>query len=159
MELNSPYGGELVDLLEKGKEREALLAEASTLPSLQLSDRAVCDLELLARRLLAARPLHGRGRLPARAGRDAPGRRHALPDPVTLPVADERRRPAAARTSPCATRKNDLLAVMTRRGDLPVGPRARRRSVVSGTHGPAPPAGGRDGALGQALHRRAAAGA
>jgi sulfate adenylyltransferase len=48
MELNTPYGGELVDLVAKGKEREALLAEANTLPSLQISDRSVHDLELLA---------------------------------------------------------------------------------------------------------------
>ena len=39
MELNTPYGGELVDLVATGKERDALLAEANTLPSLQMSDR------------------------------------------------------------------------------------------------------------------------
>ncbi|HYE64861.1 MAG TPA: bifunctional sulfate adenylyltransferase/adenylylsulfate kinase, partial [Pyrinomonadaceae bacterium] len=42
------YGGRLVDLRVPGEAREALRARALTLPSLQLSDRSVCDLELLA---------------------------------------------------------------------------------------------------------------
>ena len=46
--LIAPYGGKLVDLVVNTEEREQLLTEASTLPSLQLSERAVCDLELLA---------------------------------------------------------------------------------------------------------------
>jgi len=44
----SPYGGELVDLLVKGKEREDLIAEANQLPSIQISQRALHDLEMLA---------------------------------------------------------------------------------------------------------------
>lgn len=46
--LISPYGGKLVDLLVSGEEREELKAHASQLPSLQVSERVVCDLELLA---------------------------------------------------------------------------------------------------------------
>lgn len=46
--LISPYGGALVDLLVAPEEHEAVKAHASTLPSLQISARAVCDLELLA---------------------------------------------------------------------------------------------------------------
>jgi len=46
--LISPYGGKLVDLVVTGEEREALLAEASRYPSLQMTDRNLCDLELLA---------------------------------------------------------------------------------------------------------------
>ena len=57
IELNRPYGGELVNLVAEGKERDALLAEANTLPSLQLSDRSVHDLELLA--VGAFSPLRG----------------------------------------------------------------------------------------------------
>ncbi len=45
---NTPYGGRLVDLLVPAPGREALLAHASRLPSLTLSDRSVHDLELLA---------------------------------------------------------------------------------------------------------------
>jgi sulfate adenylyltransferase len=46
--LISPYGGRLVDLLVPPAEADALKQHASRLPSLQLSERAVCDLELLA---------------------------------------------------------------------------------------------------------------
>ncbi len=44
----SPYGGELVDLVAVGERAKDLLAEASALPSVQISERAACDLELLA---------------------------------------------------------------------------------------------------------------
>ena len=43
-----PYGGKLVNLLVQGDEIEELKAYANALPSLVLSDRSVCDLELLA---------------------------------------------------------------------------------------------------------------
>ena len=46
--LITPYGGSLVDLLVKGKDREDLLQKAVDLPSFQISERAICDLELLA---------------------------------------------------------------------------------------------------------------
>ncbi len=43
-----PYGGKLVNLVVTGEEREAWLAKAGHFPSLQLSDRNLHDLELLA---------------------------------------------------------------------------------------------------------------
>jgi sulfate adenylyltransferase len=46
--LVAPYGGRLVNLLVSEEAAPELRAYASTLPSLQLSERAVCDLELLA---------------------------------------------------------------------------------------------------------------
>jgi adenylyl-sulfate kinase len=46
--LISPYGGKLVDLLVSHEESAELRSYASSLPSIQLSERAVCDLELLA---------------------------------------------------------------------------------------------------------------
>jgi sulfate adenylyltransferase len=46
--LIEPYGGELVSLLVAEGEREEAKALAGELPSIQLSDRAMCDLELLA---------------------------------------------------------------------------------------------------------------
>ena len=46
--LIAPYGGRLVDLLPADGEAAGLLAErANHLPSLQLSPRALCDLEML----------------------------------------------------------------------------------------------------------------
>src|SRR5574342_757377 len=47
--LISPYGGKkLVKLLVNGKERDELLARAARLPSIKISMRSLCDLELLA---------------------------------------------------------------------------------------------------------------
>jgi len=46
--LISPYGGKLVNLVATGEERQELLARANKLPSVQISARALCDLELLA---------------------------------------------------------------------------------------------------------------
>ena len=46
--LISPYGGTLVNLVVGGEEREELLARSSRLPSVKISARALCDLELLA---------------------------------------------------------------------------------------------------------------
>ncbi|HEU4886994.1 MAG TPA: bifunctional sulfate adenylyltransferase/adenylylsulfate kinase [Thermoanaerobaculia bacterium] len=43
-----PYGGSLVDLLEPSDSAAELTRHASTLPSITLSERALCDLELLA---------------------------------------------------------------------------------------------------------------
>ena len=43
-----PYGGKLVSLVTTGAERDALREEANHYPSIQISDRALHDLELLA---------------------------------------------------------------------------------------------------------------
>jgi sulfate adenylyltransferase len=43
-----PYGGQLVNLVVEGKEREELLARAAKLPSIKITMRNMCDLELLA---------------------------------------------------------------------------------------------------------------
>ena len=46
--LITPYGEHLVDLVVRGDERAALLKEAHQLPSIQITNRQLCDLELLA---------------------------------------------------------------------------------------------------------------
>lgn len=109
----SPYGGALVDLLTPQHEREDLKARASQLPSLQVSDRVVCDLELLA--VGAFSPLD---RFMGQADyqrvlddmRLASGR--LFPIPVTLPVNPG---PAIKLDQDIALRndKNELLAVLT----------------------------------------------
>ena len=43
-----PYGGELVNVVVGREEAEDLWAEVSGLPSVQISERAMCDLELMA---------------------------------------------------------------------------------------------------------------
>jgi sulfate adenylyltransferase len=47
-ELIKPYGGRLVELVVTGEERQDLLEQAGRLPSIKISPRALCDLELLA---------------------------------------------------------------------------------------------------------------
>jgi sulfate adenylyltransferase len=46
--LIAPYGGKLVDLMVPAESFDELKAYASQLPSIQISPRSVCDLELLA---------------------------------------------------------------------------------------------------------------
>ena len=48
IELITPYGGSLIDLRVGDEERSELIIYANTLPSIQLSSRSLCDLELLA---------------------------------------------------------------------------------------------------------------
>jgi sulfate adenylyltransferase len=48
MSLITPYGGQLIDLLIPADKHEAAKDHAATLPSLQLTERQICDLELLA---------------------------------------------------------------------------------------------------------------
>ena len=107
-----PYGGELVDLLVDEDEIEDIRAMAGRLPSVQLTERAVCDLELLAFGGFSPlktfmNKLDYQGVL--RDMRLASG--VLFPIPVTLPVdADaqlELDRPVALRDP-----KNNLLAVM-----------------------------------------------
>jgi len=43
-----PYGGKLVDLVAKGAEREELISRAGKLPSIKITMRNLCDLELIA---------------------------------------------------------------------------------------------------------------
>lgn len=108
-----PYGGKLVDLLVPAEAREELKAHASTLPSLQVSDRVVCDLELLA--------VGGFSPLDRFMGQEDYQRvldemrltsGHIFPIPVTLPVEPS---PAIRLDADIALRnaKNELLAVMT----------------------------------------------
>jgi sulfate adenylyltransferase len=108
-----PYGGRLVDLLVPTGEVAELKAYASKLPSLQLSARAECDLELLA--VGAFSPLdrfmgqedHQRvlDEMRLTSG-------HIFPIPVTLPVKPG---PTIRLDQDIALRnaKNELLAVMT----------------------------------------------
>ena len=46
--LISPYGGELKNLIVSGSEREAIVEQANHYSDIQLSDRALHDLELLS---------------------------------------------------------------------------------------------------------------
>jgi sulfate adenylyltransferase len=111
--LISPYGGALVDLLAPADAHEDLKARASQCPSLQLSERTVCDLELLATGAFS--PLDrfmGKEDYQRVLGEMRLQSGQVFPIPVTLPVdagaALHLDQDVALRNA-----NNDLLAVMT----------------------------------------------
>jgi sulfate adenylyltransferase len=111
--LIQPYGGQLVNLLVPDEARTELKAYASTLPSLQLSERAMCDLELLATGGFS--PLDRfMGRADHRRVLDemrlANGQ--LFPIPIALPVEAEGA-PHLDTDVALRTPKNDLLAILT----------------------------------------------
>lgn len=113
MTLISPYGGTLMDLFEPAEAHNALARYAATLPSVQLSERSRCDLELLATGAFS--PLD---RFLSRADYESVVRTMRLangtlfPIPIALPVADDVR---VEQGQDVALRgpRNELLAVMT----------------------------------------------
>ena len=111
--LISPYCGELVDLIVPAEQAAELKARAAELPSIQLSDRATCDLELLATGAFS--PLDrfmGEDDHRGTVGGMRLGDGTLFPIPVTLPVED----PSIIRLDgDLALRDshNELLAVMT----------------------------------------------
>jgi len=112
-QLITPYGGKLVDLIAPPEARESLRAQAVDLPSLQLSERAACDLELLATGAFS--PLDrfvGQADYQRVIAEMRLTSGHVFPIPVTLPVE---RGPAIRLDNQVALRNlnNDLLAVMT----------------------------------------------
>ena len=88
--LIAPYGGKLVDLRVKEPERTALIDKAKSLPSVQLTPRSMCDLELLA--VGAFSPLD---RFMGKADYESVLKDMRLangtlwPMPIMLPIADE----------------------------------------------------------------------
>jgi sulfate adenylyltransferase len=109
----SPYGGRLVDLMVPAEELADARAYASTLPSLQLSPRVVCDLEMLA--CGAFSPLDRfmneaefRGVLHEMRLADGT----LFPMPITLPVAADAGLKAGTDIA-LRDSMNDLLAIMT----------------------------------------------
>ncbi len=110
--LISPYGGKLVNLVVEGEERETLLKEAAKLPYIQISERAVNDLELLATGGFS--PLD---RFMGEADYRSVMENMRLADgtlfplPITLPV-DRDEIPAGAKKIVLRDSRNNLLAVM-----------------------------------------------
>ena len=107
-----PYGGHLVDLVVKPDEVAELDGYAKSLPSIQLSERSVHDLELLATGAFS--PLDGfMGQADyaevLETMRLASG--HIFPVPVTLPV-DANDPVTLDQDVALRDSKNDLLAVM-----------------------------------------------
>ncbi len=107
-----PYGGTLVDLVARGEEREALLAEAAHYPSLQITDRNLHDLELLA--VGAFSPLD---RFMGKADYQRVLTEMRLADgtlspiPITLTI-DKEALPTRAEWITLRDSRNDIIAVM-----------------------------------------------
>lgn len=110
--LIQPYGGKLVNLLAPPEEQAELSAYAKTLSSIQLAERTICDLELLATGAFS--PLDG-------FMNQADYRRvleemrltdnHLFPIPVTLAVEDAEARQIGEAVALRDVR-NNLLAVL-----------------------------------------------
>lgn len=118
VELIAPYGGKLVDLMVPADVLPEVKAHASTLPSVQVSERVACDLELLATGAFS--PLdrfmgkadYQRVLDEMRLVDGAPFYGALFPLPITLPVepsADIR----VGNDIALRNAKNELLAVMT----------------------------------------------
>ena len=110
--LIEPYGGELVDLLVVEEQREELRARAASLPRLQLTPRAVCDLELLATGAFS--PLSGfmgRADYERVLGEMRLASGALFPLPLTLPVRRDAGLSLDAEIA-LADQHNNLLAVM-----------------------------------------------
>lgn len=111
-EIISPYGGKLIDLVVDGEERQELLERSSRLPSVQISQRALCDLELLATGAFS--PLD---RFMGKADYDRVLTEMRLTDgtlfpiPVTLPV-DEDSLPSWGEQITLSDARNNTIAVM-----------------------------------------------
>ena len=109
----TPYGGKPINLIVEGEEHTELAEHANTLPSIQLSPRSLCDIELLA--VGAFSPLD---RFMGEADYSSVLQNMRLsngtlfPIPITLPIEDTRDiqvgKSVALRTS-----NNELIAVMT----------------------------------------------
>ncbi|MCZ7546959.1 MAG: bifunctional sulfate adenylyltransferase/adenylylsulfate kinase [Anaerolineae bacterium] len=108
-----PCGGKLVDLCTPPEDLEALRVYANTLPSVVLSERSICDLELLA--VGAFSPLDrfmGREDHQRVLDETRLANGHLFPLPVTLPVDDDADIHLDQEIA-LRNRKNELLAIMT----------------------------------------------
>jgi len=111
--LITPYGGKLVNLVVEGKEREELLARAGKLPSIKITMRNLCDLELIATGGFS--PLTT---FMGKADYDRVLREMRLADgtlfplPITL-TADPKELPTVGEELALRSANFDLIAVMT----------------------------------------------
>ena len=129
----SPTGGRLIDLVVDRQDAEQLSREAAALPSVILSARAMCDLELLA--VGAFSPLDrflGRADYERVLGEMRLANGTLWPIPITLPVTpltEIRPDRRVALRSP----RYDLLAVMTVEEMYPWDLTCEARAVVGTT--------------------------
>jgi len=111
-ELIKPYGGELVDLLVAEEERESIMNRAAMLPRIQLTQRSLCDLELLATGGFSPlRNFMGREDYESVLQSMRLSNGTLFPIPITLPVSKDLNLSEGAEIA-LADERNDLLAIM-----------------------------------------------
>ena len=137
-DLIEPYGGALVNLVVPLEQREELLQQASSLPRVQLSERAACDLELLATG----------GFSPLKTFLGRADYEHVIEEmrldngilfsiPVTLPISKEAPVKLDAKVA-LVDSYNNLLAVL-RVDEIYDWDRAREAALVCGSNDPRHP--------------------
>jgi sulfate adenylyltransferase len=111
--LIAPYGGKLVNLVTTGKERDELLSRAPKLPSIKITMRNLCDLELLATGAFS--PLD---RFMGKADYERVLHEMRLSDGVLFPLpitltADPKELPTVGDELVLRNANNDVMAFMT----------------------------------------------
>ncbi len=130
--LISPYGGTLVDLIANTSEHDELFGLAASLPSIQLTHRETCDLEMLANGAFSPlKTFMGRSDFEGVVDEMRLADGTVFPIPVTLSVNDLEGIKAG---SPLALRdsRNDLLAILDVE-EIYEWDRERTASAVFGT--------------------------
>jgi sulfate adenylyltransferase len=110
--LIEPYGGQLVDLLVPAAERESIISRAALLPRIQLTQRNLCDLELLATGGFSPlKKFMGKEDYLSVLRNMRLSNGTLFPIPITLPVAPNPNISEGAEIA-LADEHNDLLAIM-----------------------------------------------
>ena len=152
--LITPYGGHLVNLLVPADQSADLQKYANQLPSVRLSLRETCDLELLATGAFS--PLDrfmGQADLQSVMDSMRLSSGHIFPMPITLSV-NPRDDIRIGQQIALRDHLNDIVAIMTVREMYDLGPRRSGREGLRDA-GSAPPDGGRDEPLGKDQPQRA----
>ena len=113
-ELITPYGGELVDLMIAPEQLQDALASANKLPSIRLTSRTSCDLELMA--VGAFSPLDrfmGKADLQGVMDNMRLTSGHVFPMPIVLPVDDDDNVEEGMEIALRDAKTNQVIATMT----------------------------------------------
>jgi sulfate adenylyltransferase len=136
--LIEPYGGDLVDLLVPDAERESIISLAALLPRIQLTQRNLCDLELLATGAFSPlKKFMGREDYLSVVHNMRLADGTLFPIPITLPVSSTHNISQGAEIA-LADEHNDLLAVM-RVEEIYEWNREEEAKLVCGTNDPRHP--------------------